>query len=70
MIFPWILGETPLSIRVLIFSYIIGTYWIRLAMAVIEAPYIYVAGWFLPPEDRLRYRTELAPARPLVSVTV
>ena len=70
VIFPWILGETPLSIRVLIFSYIIGTYWIRLAMAVIEAPYIYVAGWFLPPEDRLRYRTELAPARPLVSVTV
>ncbi|HVJ43657.1 MAG TPA: queuosine precursor transporter [Dongiaceae bacterium] len=58
VVFPWIIGETPLSIGALIFTYIIGTYWIRLAMALIEAPYIYVAGWFLPAEDRQRYRAE------------
>src|SRR5260221_1597081 len=70
VVFPWLLGETPLSISALIFTYIIGTYWIRLAMAVIEAPYIYVAGWFLPPEDRRQYRASNAAPRRLVSVTV
>jgi uncharacterized integral membrane protein (TIGR00697 family) len=71
VVFPWILGETPLSISVLVFTYIVGTYWIRLGMAVIEAPYIYVAGWFLPPEDRERYRAGLRqPQEHLVSVTV
>jgi len=71
VVFPWIIGETPLSISALVFTYIIGTYWIRLGMAVIEAPYIYVAGWFLPPEDRKRYRAEIVnqPGQ-LVSVTV
>ncbi|MDY0882440.1 queuosine precursor transporter [Dongia soli] len=56
MVFPWLLGEPPLGLRALIFTYVIGTYWIRLAMAVAEAPFVYLAGWFLPPEDRLRYR--------------
>ena len=71
VVFPWILGETPLSLSALIFTYIIGTYWIRLAMAVIEAPFIYVAGWFLPVEDRRAYQAAQA-ARPVqrVSVTV
>jgi len=71
VVFPWILGETTLSLSALIFTYIIGTYWIRLGMAVIEAPFIYVAGWFLPPEDRRAYRAGLA-ARPVqhISVTV
>jgi len=40
-------------------------------MAVIEAPFIYVAGWFLPPEDRRAYQAALA-VRPVqhISVTV
>lgn len=71
VVFPWILGQTPLTIPTLVFTYIIGTYWIRLAMAVIEVPYIYVAGWFLPPEDRARYQAGQSTApRHLVSVTV
>jgi hypothetical protein len=69
VIFPWIIGETPLTIDALFFTYIIGTYWIRLAMAVIEAPYIYVAGWFLPAEDRQRYRQSSETPGHLVSVT-
>jgi hypothetical protein len=52
----------------LVFTYIIGTYWIRLAMAVVEAPFIYLAGWFLPPEDRRRYRHEV-PAPSLAEVS-
>lgn len=67
MVFPWILGGTPLGLHALIFSYIIGTYWIRLCMALIEAPYIYVAGWFLPPEDRQRYQASAAKERIAIS---
>ena len=36
----------------LIFTYILGTYWIRLAMALLEAPFMYAARWFLPDADR------------------
>jgi uncharacterized integral membrane protein (TIGR00697 family) len=62
VVFPWLLGEQPLGLAALIFTYIIGTYWIRLAMAVAEAPFIYLAGRFLPPEDRQRYRREDLPS--------
>lgn len=68
VVFPWLLGEQPLGLAALIFTYIIGTYWIRLAMAVVEAPFIYLAGRFLPPEDRQRYRREDLPS-PLTAAT-
>jgi uncharacterized integral membrane protein (TIGR00697 family) len=59
MVFPWLLGqhEQVVGINTLIFTYILGTYWIRLAMAFLEAPFMYAARWFLPDADRAAYET-------------
>ena len=57
LVFPWLLGqrEQMVDVYTLIFTFILGTYWIRLAMALVEAPFIYAARWFLPPADREAY---------------
>jgi uncharacterized integral membrane protein (TIGR00697 family) len=57
MVFPWLLGQHDqvVGLNALIFTFIVGTYWIRLAMALLEAPFIYAARWFLPEEDRRAY---------------
>jgi uncharacterized integral membrane protein (TIGR00697 family) len=57
MVFPWILGQTEqvVDLPTLIFTYILGTYWIRLLMAVLEVPFMYAARWFLPEGDRQAY---------------
>ena len=56
-VFPWLLGQHDqvVDLNTLIFTYILGTYWIRLAMALLEAPAIYAARYFLPEEDRRAY---------------
>ena len=58
-IFPRLLGqtETAVDLSTLVFTYILGTYWIRLAMALLEAPAIYAARWFLPEQDRRAYES-------------
>lgn len=57
MVFPWLLGQRDqvVDLHTLIFTFILGTYWIRLVMAFLEAPAIYVARWCLPEEDRRAY---------------
>jgi uncharacterized integral membrane protein (TIGR00697 family) len=57
MVFPWLLGQRDqvVDLHTLIFTFIIGTYWIRLAMALLEAPFMYAARWFLPDADRDAY---------------
>src|SRR6185503_8702385 len=57
MVFPWLLGQKDqvVELNTLIFTYSLGTYWIRLAMALLEAPFIYAARWFLPDADREAY---------------
>jgi len=57
MVFPWLLGQEDqvVDLNTLIFTFILGTYWIRLAMALLEAPFIYAARWFLPDADREAY---------------
>lgn len=57
MVFPWLLGQHDqvVGINTLIFTFILGTYWIRLAMALFEVPFMYAARWFLPEEDRRAY---------------
>jgi uncharacterized integral membrane protein (TIGR00697 family) len=57
MVFPWLLGQRDqvVDLHTLIFTFILGTYWIRLAMAFLEAPFMYAARWFLPEEDRRAY---------------
>jgi uncharacterized integral membrane protein (TIGR00697 family) len=67
MVFPWLLGQHDqvVGFNTLVFTFILGTYWIRLAMAVLEAPFMYAARWFLPEEDRRAYqaRNEAATAQ-------
>jgi uncharacterized integral membrane protein (TIGR00697 family) len=56
-VFPWLLGQHDqvVGLSTLVFTYILGTYWIRLSMALLEAPFIYAARWFLPEDDRRAY---------------
>lgn len=56
-VFPRLLGQTDQAVDLytLVFTFILGTYWIRLAMAFLEAPAIYAARYFLPEEDRRAY---------------
>ena len=57
MVFPWLLGQHDqvVDLQTLVFTFILGTYWIRLFMAFVEAPFMYAARWFLPEEDRKTY---------------
>ncbi|HWA48792.1 MAG TPA: queuosine precursor transporter [Dongiaceae bacterium] len=57
LVFPWLLGQRDqmVDLHTLIFTFILGTYWIRLAMAILEAPFMYAARWFLPEADREAY---------------
>lgn len=68
MVLPWLFGQRDqvVDLHALIFTYILGTYGIRLAMAILEAPFMYAARWFLPEEDRRAYeaRSDGAAARP------
>ena len=68
MVFPWLLGQKDqvVDLHTLIFTFILGTYWIRLAMALLEAPFMYAARWFLPEEDRRAY--EARNAEPMAHV--
>ena len=57
MVLPWLFdqAEQVVDLHTLIFTFILGTYGIRLAMAILEAPFMYAARWFLPEEDRRAY---------------
>ncbi len=62
MVLPWLLGQHDqvVGLNTLIFTFILGTYWIRLAMAFMEAPFIYAARYFLPQDDRRAYEARNA----------
>ena len=49
----------PVPWDALIFTYILGTYLLRLALAFLESPFMYLARRCLPPEDRPAYRATL-----------
>ena len=68
MVLPWLFGqqEQVVDLHTLIFTFILGTYGIRLAMAILEAPFMYAARWFLPEEDRRAY--EARNAEPMAHV--
>ena len=69
MVFPWLLGQRDqvVDLHTLIFTFILGTYWIRLAMAFLEAPFMYAARWFLPEEDRKAYEARSDGALPVAA---
>ena len=71
LVLPWLFGQSEqvVDLHTLIFTFILGTYWIRLAMAFLEAPFIYAARWFLPDADRAAYegRDNNSGARPVAA---
>lgn len=49
---PLATGGRPVGLEALIFTYILGTYVLRLAMAVLETPFMYVARRIVPHAPR------------------
>lgn len=44
-VFAWVIfAKTPMSWEILVFTYILGTYWIRVAVALLGTPLMYLAG--------------------------
>jgi len=54
-----LLAPVPVPWDALIFTYILGTYLLRLGLACLESPFMYLARRCLPPEDRPAYRATL-----------
>lgn len=63
VVLPTLLGQTDqvVSLDALVFTFILGTYWMRLAMAIAEAPIIYLARACLPSADRQLYEQSQLP---------
>ena len=48
-IFAWIiLNPNPLNFGVVLFTYILGTYVLRILIAILDTPFIYISKYFLP----------------------
>ena len=47
-----IFASAPMAWHKLIFTYILGTYLIRVVIAILDTPFIYLAKYFLPREDK------------------
>jgi queuosine precursor transporter len=54
-----VLSPVPVPWDALIFTYILGTYLLRLGLACLESPFMYLARRCLPPEDVPAYRATL-----------
>lgn len=48
----WVFAAEPMPWRVLIFTYILGTYGLRIVVALLDTPVVYLARFCLPPADR------------------
>ncbi|HVR66812.1 MAG TPA: queuosine precursor transporter [Verrucomicrobiae bacterium] len=54
-----VLAPVPVPWDALIFTYILGTYLLRLVLAFLESPFMYMARRCLPSDDRPAYRATL-----------
>ena len=43
-----ILNPNPMSFYTVIFTYILGTYFLRIIIAILDTPFIYLSKYFLP----------------------
>lgn len=61
-VLAWIvLAADPLPWKVVVVTYILGTYFLKLLVALLDSPVIYLARYLLPPEDRQRYELHHSP---------
>ena len=70
-VLAWIvLAPQPLPFRTVLITYILGTYWLRLAISVLDTPFLYLARRWAPaqvvpaPVRVRRHRPGARPARP------
>jgi uncharacterized integral membrane protein (TIGR00697 family) len=55
-VLAWIvLAPDPLPWKVVVVTYILGTYVLKLVVAVLDSPVLYAARYALPPDDRAAY---------------
>lgn len=47
-----VLAEQPIPLRALVFTYILGTWWQRLALALVDTPFFYLSWRARPPAER------------------
>ena len=48
-VFAWIIfNPNPLDVNTVIFTYILGTYFLRITIAIFDTPFIYLAKYFVP----------------------
>ena len=48
-VFAWIiLNPNPLDFKIVFFTFIIGTFVLRIFLAIIDTPFIYLAKYFVP----------------------
>ena len=48
-VFAWIIfNPNPLDVNTVIFTYILGTYFLRITIAIFDTPFIYLAKFFVP----------------------
>ena len=48
-IFAWIIfNPNPLDFNTVLFTFILGTYVLRIFIAIVDTPFIYIARYFLP----------------------
>ncbi len=51
-IFAWIiLNPNPLDFNTVLFTFILGTYVLRVFIAIFDTPFIYLAKYFLPNKE-------------------
>ncbi len=51
-LFAWIiLNPNPLNFSTVVFTFILGTYFLRIFIALIDTPFIYLAKFFLPSKN-------------------
>jgi queuosine precursor transporter len=58
-----VLAPVPVPWHALVFTYILGTYLLRLVLAFLESPFMYLARRCLPSADRPAYQDSLQVAR-------
>ena len=51
-LFAWIiLNPNPLELNTVLFTFILGTYFLRIIIAIFDTPFIYLAKYFLPNKN-------------------
>lgn len=55
-----ILAPSPLPLPVVWKTYILGTWFLRVGVALLDTPILYLAAFALPKEDRIRYRQSIS----------